>query len=364
MESLVRAAPRNPGEVLGCLGLLALAERSGIRATGHFGGEIFHLRAEADLLPVLHGLQAAAIRPWRINVEKGSPLDPVVLAWPDGEILLDWWYSWTRKKKTPLKMWAGNQSSFGMIQHLLYAVAMSQPPASLEGIFTQKFYSITSHEAVLAKKNSRENVAKQQARRAAALAAREQKIAENAERIKAGKKPLKVPDLPLEVQPVLPTFDGAHVIVERAAFFSESQVSSMTGDLQRRGHLGLDARLSWDASSLGYSLNDTDERLVTYPWVELLAAIGAQTLNEIPRECANSGHIDYTVWTSSLPLTLARLAYLGEQWLGQGETIRYRSLKRLNARYGSLRWAHRITAATDSLTAPEDTDEEDAEIAD
>ncbi len=69
-----------------------------------------------------------------------------------------------------------------------------------------------------------------------------------------------------------------------------------------KGRFGVDPRSAWEALDLGYSPNEQNQPVRTYPAVEILAAIGLQGYR--PR---SSGRLlRYHLWLAPLPATVAR----------------------------------------------------------
>ncbi len=68
------------------------------------------------------------------------------------------------------------------------------------------------------------------------------------------------------------------------------------------GRIGLDIRSSWNALDEGFSPNDQNLPVDTYPSTELLAAIGLETF----RPARVDGGYVYACWSSPLPPTVAR----------------------------------------------------------
>lgn len=79
---------------------------------------------------------------------------------------------------------------------------------------------------------------------------------------------------------------------------------------QRAGmtsRLGLDPRSSWNTLDTGFSPNDQKLPVDTYAATELLAAVGLETFRPAVTE---DGYV-YSIWTSSLPVIVARAAASG-----------------------------------------------------
>lgn len=71
--------------------------------------------------------------------------------------------------------------------------------------------------------------------------------------------------------------------------------------------LGLDPRSSWNTLDTGFSPNDQQLPVDTYPATELLAAIGLETFRPSP---ADDGYV-YAIWSNTLPVIVARAAASG-----------------------------------------------------
>ena len=74
--------------------------------------------------------------------------------------------------------------------------------------------------------------------------------------------------------------------------------------------LGLDARSAWEPLDLGYSPNDesstTAKQALTYPWIEVLAAVGLQGFR--PAALGKAGLYRYCAWQQRLTVPVARAA--------------------------------------------------------
>ncbi|MCL4851578.1 MAG: hypothetical protein KJZ78_09355 [Bryobacteraceae bacterium] len=73
------------------------------------------------------------------------------------------------------------------------------------------------------------------------------------------------------------------------------------------GRIGLDTRSSWNTLDEGFSPNDQNLPVDTYPATELLAAIGLQTFSPLRH---NDGYI-YACWNHPLPTPVARAVASG-----------------------------------------------------
>jgi CRISPR-associated protein Csx14 len=72
-----------------------------------------------------------------------------------------------------------------------------------------------------------------------------------------------------------------------------------------RTRLGVDARSAWEALDAGYSPNDINQSAITFPWVEVLSAVGLQGFRP-----AREGpkRFRYATWLTPLTLPAARAA--------------------------------------------------------
>lgn len=71
--------------------------------------------------------------------------------------------------------------------------------------------------------------------------------------------------------------------------------------------LGLDPRSSWNTLNTGFSPNDQQLPVDTYPATELLAAVGLETFRPSPTD---HGYV-YAIWVAPLPVIVARAAASG-----------------------------------------------------
>jgi len=72
-----------------------------------------------------------------------------------------------------------------------------------------------------------------------------------------------------------------------------------------KSKFGADPRSAWNALDFGYSPNVHNQDAVTYPAVEILAAIGLQGFRPNAQQRAA---VEYSLWTAPLPLAVARTA--------------------------------------------------------
>ncbi len=83
-----------------------------------------------------------------------------------------------------------------------------------------------------------------------------------------------------------------------------------------KGRFGVDPRSAWEALDLGYSPNEQNHSVRTYPAVEILAAIGLQGFR--PKGSRRTG-LGYCVWLVPLPAAVARSACM-QPWEGLPST--------------------------------------------
>ena len=79
-----------------------------------------------------------------------------------------------------------------------------------------------------------------------------------------------------------------------------------------KGRFGVDPRSAWEALDLGYSPNEQNHSVRTYPAVEVLAAVGLQGFR--PKGTRRTG-LGYCLWLAPLPATVARSACM-QPWDG------------------------------------------------
>jgi CRISPR-associated protein Csx14 len=112
----------NPGQFFACCGLLELAHRLWPGAEGWFEANAFRVRTHEQagdpLTALVQELGKAQVQDCGDGVEKA--IRPLNLR-PFG-ITLDWWVDQTGKR-TALKLWAGQQTSLGIVETLRDAAA-------------------------------------------------------------------------------------------------------------------------------------------------------------------------------------------------------------------------------------------------
>ncbi len=106
------------------------------------------------------------------------------------------------------------------------------------------------------------------------------------------------------------------------------------------GRFGVDPRSAWEALDLGYSHNEQNHPVRTYPAVEILAAIGLQGFR--PRG-ARRPSLKYSLWQTSLPAAVARTGCV-QPWDGLSSVAyHYRMEGRGSYKYFSF--AEKATSA-------------------
>ena len=118
---------------------------------------------------------------------------------------------------------------------------------------------------------------------------------------------------------------GRGMTVAAAQLLERNRVTSLTELINlsdgMTGRFGFDPRSSRNALDTGYSANDLNLPIATYPFAELLTTIAAQHF--FPQRNRQSGGItssrgwikndvfQYALWTTPLPIQVARLAASG-----------------------------------------------------
>jgi len=206
----------NPGQYFACCGLLELAHRMPLwhEVEGWFASRIFSIRAHTDVEPgwrnILDLVLTGTITANAVGAD--DALRPIHIE-PCG-ITLDWWVD-LRGRKTPLKLWAGQQTSRGIVLALQDAI---------KGVVH------TSPDAL---------------------------------------------------------FDASQPLT---------------------GRFGVDPRAAWNTLDVGFSPNEQQMEVVTFPVVELVAAIGLQGFR--PRQ-HDDDSFRYATWSEPLPVPIARAACAG-----------------------------------------------------
>lgn len=117
----IRVDVTNPGQFFACCGLLELAQRLCPGAEAWFASDEFHISRNGNAVPplpqILRWLSKSPIRADGSRAQKA--LRPVCLT--EFALVLDWWID-SRGDKTPLKLWAGQQSSSDILKTLQDAI--------------------------------------------------------------------------------------------------------------------------------------------------------------------------------------------------------------------------------------------------
>jgi CRISPR-associated protein Csb3 len=113
--------------------------------------------------------------------------------------------------------------------------------------------------------------------------------------------------------------DAAALLLEKGSVNSLTELIKLSAGMT--GRFGFDPRSSRNALDAGYSANDLKLSIATCPFAELLTTIAAQHF--FPQRNRQSGGITssrgwiandvfrYALWTTPLPITLARMAAVG-----------------------------------------------------
>lgn len=115
-RSVVCVEPTNPGQVLACAGLLAVAERLWPGSEGCFSEDErqFVLESEGTIADAVRAVCKA-----RLHAESALESDGVVLVEGLGRPLrLGWWRRGSWDTRTGLKCWCGNMSALGVASAL------------------------------------------------------------------------------------------------------------------------------------------------------------------------------------------------------------------------------------------------------
>lgn len=91
------------------------------------------------------------------------------------------------------------------------------------------------------------------------------------------------------------------------------------------GRFGVDPRAAWNALDVGFSPNEQGMEVLTFPAVELLAAVGIQGFPPLQEENAR---FRYATWAVPLPACVARPASAGLLPAGDVRTYRFRITSR------------------------------------
>lgn len=130
----VRVDVTNPGQFFACCGLLELAHRLWPGACGSFADGEFRVARAGGGCPSLSEL-IGALR--STDIKEGKPDADKALQrvhMTAFGLTLDWWVD-ASGAKTALKLWAGHQTSAGIVETLKGALPECDQPASLPGLF-------------------------------------------------------------------------------------------------------------------------------------------------------------------------------------------------------------------------------------
>lgn len=231
----VKVDATNPGQFFACCGLLELAHRLWPGAEGWFSADGFHILTQSVtgaevVMRCLATLQKCSLQ--TDNTRGQDAFYPIrIIGEGNVAFLLDWWID-KSGKTSPLKLWAGRQTSLTIMQTLRDALPVSIEP-SHDMLFTQ----------------------------------------------------------------------GAALT----------------------GRFGVDPRAAWNALDSGFSPNEQQMEVYSYPAVELLAAVGLQGFR--PREVSRSVW-QYTTWSGPSHIAVARVASAGLVSVGQVANYRFEIAKR------------------------------------
>ena len=92
-----------------------------------------------------------------------------------------------------------------------------------------------------------------------------------------------------------------------------------------KAKFGVDPRSAWTALDFGFSPNEHAADAATFPAVEILAAVGLQGFRP---DTKRRSEVSYTLWQTSLPAAVARMAFR-VPWTGMpGRRFRFAIAKR------------------------------------
>ena len=137
-----------------------------------------------------------------------------------------------------------------------------------------------------------------------------------------------------------------------AQVLKENSIVRLTGLIKlsvgMTGRFGFDPRSSRNALDAGYSANDLNLPIATYPFAEMLAALATQYF--FPQRNQPSAGItssrgwikndvfQYALWKTPLPITLARVAAIGAA-INKGDVIPLRAERANRDKYSNFRMA-------------------------
>lgn len=105
--------------------------------------------------------------------------------------------------------------------------------------------------------------------------------------------------------------------------FTQSSIDSLLNwSMPLTGRFGLDPRSAWNALDVGFSPNTHGIPAASYPFVELLAAIGLQRFRPSKTApIATTMEWDYSTWSEAIPIQVATAA--SEGLTAAGDARRY-----------------------------------------
>ncbi len=135
------------------------------------------------------------------------------------------------------------------------------------------------------------------------------------------------------------TNKAAKLLREKSVYFIGDLLKIFVGMTSR---FNIDPRSSRNALDTGYSANDLNISIATYPFAELLSMFGAQyffpTRNRPSKGITSSrgwitnDEFQYALWTTPIPITLARLAASGAG-INQSHTIPIKAKRAMKGKY-------------------------------
>ncbi len=234
----------NPGQFFACCGLLELAHRLWPDTQGCFTDNTFETHISE---PVINPVDVIADKLHETEIETDpyrgdTALHPVLLE--SFDLAIDWWID-ARGRTTPIKLWAGRQTSKQIVEELRRATTEVLKSSEIAGVF--------------------------QAERALTT------------------------------------------------------------------RFGVDFRSAWNTLDVGFSPNEQDMKVCTFPAVELLAAIGLQGF----RPGREGSEYFYATWHMPLPTIAARAAC--SALIAEGHLRRYRFHITRRGSYKAFNYATHIT---------------------
>lgn len=94
------------------------------------------------------------------------------------------------------------------------------------------------------------------------------------------------------------------------------------------GRFGVDPRAAWNTLDVGFSPNEQQMQVATYPAAELFAAIGLQRFRPVQEGATKPVQFRYSTWSVPLPPCVARAASAGLLTAANVTTYRFRIRQR------------------------------------